>query len=234
MQTNRLVQLPRELRVRRGLAFERLVVHDKRPALVADGGRVVFTLALLWDALWRGARAEEVQFGPAGVELEVGACGVVRVVRVRRGGVLREGEAHHRVRREGAQSGSPAPGHDSGAVEPATRAAEQLHYMQPKKEFSLLWRHFKMGLVGWASNYASPVLIVLRRRSPSPPTPALGRHAGGYYCQCGSVSFDYRAIIYSSGRRVSNFLSVDAAHGAGAAQRWHHVGRHGTAYKISK
>ena len=76
MQTNRLVQLPRELRVRRGLAFERLVVHDKRPALVADGGRVVFTLALLWDALWRGARAEEVQFGPAGVELEVGACGV--------------------------------------------------------------------------------------------------------------------------------------------------------------
>ena len=147
MQTNRLVQLPRELRVRRGLAFERLVVQDKRPALVADGGRVVFTLALLWDALWRGARGEEVQFDPAGVEQIVGACGVVRVVRVRRGGVLREGEAHHRVRREGAQSGSPAPGHDSVARSCTTRAAEQLHYMQPKKDSVCSARISEMGLV---------------------------------------------------------------------------------------
>ena len=70
--------------VRLVVAFERLVVHDKRPALVADGERVVCTLALLWDALWRGVHAEDVQFIPAGVEQEVGACGVARVVKVRR------------------------------------------------------------------------------------------------------------------------------------------------------
>ena len=36
--------------------------------------------------------------------------------------------------------------------------------------------------------------------------------------------------------RVSNYLpfSADAAHGAGAAQRRHHVRRHGTAYQVSK
>ena len=52
--------------------------------------------------------------------------------------------------------------------------------------FSLLRQQCEMGLVvGFKLRLARST--VLRRRSPGPPTPALGRRAGGYY----SYSKDY-------------------------------------------
>ena len=96
--------------------------------------------------------------------------------------MLREGEAHHRVRREGAQSGSPAPpGHDSVArSRNAGCRAIALHATEKGSVCS--WHIFhleEMGLVGWASNYASPGLLFCVDEVPA-PRHLQGRHAGGY------------------------------------------------------
>ena len=54
----------------------------------------------------------------------------------------------------------------------ASSAAEQLHDMHSKKGFGLLRATSEMGLLVWASNYASPGLTVLGSRRPGPPAPA--------------------------------------------------------------
>ena len=84
---------------------------------------------------------------------------LVRGVRARRGGVAREGE--------GAQFDSD---HKSVA-RTASSAAEQLHYTRPKKG-SVCSEDIQKWVYWWASNYASPGLTVLGRRSPGPPAPA--------------------------------------------------------------
>jgi hypothetical protein len=84
--------------------------------------------------------------------------------RARRGGVAREGE--------GAQFDSD-PQERGSDCKFGCRAIA-LHAFQ-KKGFGLLRQHSEMGLLWvywWASNYASPGLTVLRRRSPGPPAPA--------------------------------------------------------------
>ena len=53
----------------------------------------------------------------------------------------------------------------------ASSAAEQLHYIRSKKGFGLL-RPLQKWVYWWASNYASPGLTVLGRRSPGLPAPA--------------------------------------------------------------
>ena len=53
----------------------------------------------------------------------------------------------------------------------ASSAAEQLHYIRPKKD-SVCSEGIQKWVYWWASNYASPGLTVLGRRSPGPPAPA--------------------------------------------------------------
>jgi hypothetical protein len=53
----------------------------------------------------------------------------------------------------------------------ASSAAEQLHYMHSKKD-SVCSDPIQKWVYWWASNYASPGLTVLGRRSPGPPAPA--------------------------------------------------------------
>ena len=53
----------------------------------------------------------------------------------------------------------------------ASSAAEQLHYIRPKKD-SVCSDSKKKWVYWWASNYASPGLTVLGSRRPGPPAPA--------------------------------------------------------------
>ena len=53
----------------------------------------------------------------------------------------------------------------------ASSAAEQLHYTRPKKD-SVCSDSIQKWVYWWASNYASPGLTVLGRRSPGLPAPA--------------------------------------------------------------
>jgi hypothetical protein len=56
----------------------------------------------------------------------------------------------------------------------ASSAAEQLHYVRPKKD-SVCSDSKKKWVFWWASNYASPGLTVLGSRRPGPPAPAATR-----------------------------------------------------------
>ena len=76
----------------------------------------------------------------------------------------------------------------------ASSAAEQLHDMHSKKGFGLL-RPLQKWVYWWASNYASPGLTVLGRRSPGPPAPTQAGTRGAKNCEIEKRK-DYTAYLY--------------------------------------
>ena len=91
---------------------------------------------------------------------------LVRGVRARRGGVAREARAESRPTNE-------------WLAERCKFGCRAIASHASKNGFSLLCAHWKMGLlVGFKLRLARST--VLRSRRPGPPTPALGRRAGGY------------------------------------------------------
>ena len=85
---------------------------------------------------------------------------LVRGVRARRGGVAREASG-------GESTNQPT----NGGLSAASSAADDCITCN-RKRISLLLAHFslkkKMGLVGWASNYASPGLLFWVAEGPAP------------------------------------------------------------------